>query len=553
MAQKFKSVILVLIAVLIFPLCTGCAEKEEIQQSDIVILFTSDVHCNFDGSIGYAGLAAYKKAMSEKCHVTLVDCGDAVQGNYYGAVSNGGYAVELMNLVGYDFAAIGNHEFDYGLERFGEIVSESKAQYLACNIEYTGSGKNVLSDVKPYEIVKYGDVSVAFVGISTPETITSSAPAYFMEDGKMAYDLYYDENGTRFYERVQKTIDECKAEGADYVVAIAHLGDDVSSAPYTSTELIAATEGIDLLFDGHAHSTVPCRMTANRAGKLVPVAESGRGLDAFGQAVITSNGLITVGLITEYNVKDEAVASHIDSLEKELEDQFNKVIANSKSDIKTHKDDIRLVRNRETTAGDFCADAYRAISGADVGFVNGGGIRAELSVGDVTYGNMISMMPYGNKLCVVEATGQEIVDALEFASRHTLSITDENGNAVGENGGFLQVSGLKYTIDTSIASSVETDDIGLFVSVGDTRRVSDVQILQDGQYVPIDVSKTYTVASHNYLIKDCGDGFTMFSDNKLIIDEGLTDYEMLIEYIVNHLGGTIGENYNTIDGRITVK
>lgn len=553
MAQKFKSIILVLVTVLILPFCAGCAEKEELQQSDIVILFTSDVHCHFDGSIGYAGLAAYKKAISEKAHVVLVDCGDAVQGTYYGTVSTGSYAVDMMNLVGYDFAAIGNHEFDYGLDRLAELVSASEAQYLACNIDYTGNGQNLLSDVKPYEIVEYGDTSVAFVGISTPKSITSSAPYYFAEDGELVYDFHNDEDGTRFYECVQKTVNECKEAGADYVVALSHLGDENSASPYTSTELISKTEGIDLLLDGHAHSTVPCRMITNKAGKTVLVAEAGTALESFGQAVITSDGFITVGLITEYDQKDETVASYITDLSYEFETQYDRVLASSDTNLTTQNNGIRLVRSRETNSGDFCADAYRIVSGADIGLINGGGIRAEISKGDVTYRDLISIMPYGNKLCVVEATGQDIIDALEFASRYTLGITAENGNAVGENGGFLQVSGLKYTIDTSVESSVKTDDSGIFVSVGESRRVSDVQILQDGEYVPIDESKIYTVASHDFMIKNCGDGFSMFKDNDLIIDEGIADYEMLIDYITNHLGGTIGENYNDPDGRITVK
>ena len=104
---------------------------------------------------------------------------------------------------------------------------------------------------------------------------------------------------------------------------------------------------------------------------------------------------------------------------------------------------IRLIRNRETNLGDFCADAYRTIAGADIAFVNGGGIRADIEVGDITYGDIIAVHPYGNTLCAVEATGQEILDALEMASRSAMAEVSDGENAVGENGGFLQVSGLE--------------------------------------------------------------------------------------------------------------
>ena len=116
------------------------------------------------------------------------------------------------------------------------------------------------------------------------------------------------------------------------------------------------------------------------------------------------------------------------------------------------------MRSRETNLGDLCADAYRAIAGADIAFVNGGGIRADLAAGDITYGDLIAVHPYGNTLCVAEVTGQEILDALEMASRSTMAETDDGDDAVGENGGFLQVSGLRYTIDTAVPSTVEVDE-----------------------------------------------------------------------------------------------
>ena len=215
---------------------------------------------------------------------------------------------------------------------------------------------------------------------------------------------------------------------------------------------------------------------------------------------------------------------------------------------------LRLVRSRETNLGDFCADAYRTIAGADIALVNGGGIRADIPAGDITYGELIAVHPYGNTLCVAEATGQEILDALEMGSRSAAAETDDGKNAVGENGGFLQVSGLRYTIDTSIPSTVEVDEAGMFLSCGENRRVRDVQVLQtDGSYAPLRSDKTYTLASHNYLIKNGGDGLDMFMDNTLTVNEGMLDYQVLITYITDHLGGTVGSEYARPQGRITVQ
>lgn len=133
---------------------------------------------------------------------------------------------------------------------------------------------------------------------------------------------------------------------------------------------------------------------------------------------------------------------------------------------------------------------------------------------------------------MVEATGQEIVDALEMTARST----------PGENGGFLQVSGLKYTIDLNITSSVKVDDKSMFVSVEGLRRVKNVQVLnQAGEYEPIDLEKTYTLASHNYMLKSGGDGINMFMDNKILQDEAMIDNQVLITYIRDHLKGVVGE------------
>lgn len=533
---------------------TGCnAEKEG---EDIVILYTNDVHCAVDADIGYTGLAAYKTWAEEKTpYVTLVDCGDALQGDIIGTISQGEYLVDIMNQVGYDFAVLGNHEFDYGMEQLGTLLEKSEAQYLGCNIRYTGEGNGAVSSLKPYEIVTYGDVAVSFVGVSTPESITKSTPAYFMdESGTFAYD-FYGGSGEALYAQVQETVDECREKGADYVIALTHLGDDETSAPFRSTDLIAGTTGIDAVLDGHSHSVIPCDVVNNKEGEKVLLSSTGTGLTNIGQLVITADGNLTTGLIGDFPDKDMEIDSFVKEIQNQYEAEMEQVVARTEESLTTMSESgIRLIRSRETNLGDFCADAYRTISGADIAFVNGGGIRADIGVGDITYGDIIAVHPYGNTLCVVEATGQEILDALEMASRSTMPEISDGENAVGENGGFLQVSGLKYTIDTTVASTVEVDETEMFVACGENRRVKDVQVLQaDGGYAPIDPAKTYTLASHNYLLKQGGDGLNMFMDNTLTIDEGMLDYQVLITYITDHLGGTVSSGYAQPQGRITVE
>lgn len=196
-----------------------------------------------------------------------------------------------------------------------------------------------------------------------------------------------------------------------------------------------------------------------------------------------------------------------------------------------------------------CADAYRKMTDADVGFVNGGGIRADIAAGDVTYGDIIAVNPFGNMICKAEVSGQQILDALELGAMYV---------GTAENGGFLQVSGLKYTIDTSVPSSVVLDDTDAFVEVAGARRVSDVQVenRETGVYEPLDPNATYTVASHNYMLKLGGDGYTMFGTENinLLLDETMVDNEVLLDYIKVELHGVIGEDYADPygQGRITI-
>lgn len=546
-----RGIVYLLLFTLIVSCFGGCSANNG---NDIIVLFTNDVHCGINEDIGYAGLAAYKKNVQGKTPYTvLVDCGDSVQGDVIGTVSKGGYPAEIMKSVGYDFAVPGNHEFDYGMERLAELMELSGAEYLACNLEYSGEGENALDGIEPYSIKEFGSTKVAFVGICTPETITSSTPTVFMdESGKFICDFYGGENGTELYERVQQTVDDCREKGADYVIALAHLGIDESSAPFRSIDVIENTSGIDAVLDGHSHSVIPCQVLQNKSGDDVLLSSTGTKLNNIGQLVITTSGNITVGLISDYPHKDTETAAYIEELQSRFSADMERPVAKSDVELPITENGIRVVRSRETGIGNLCADAFRAAANADIALINGGGIRANLPEGEITCGDILSVMPYGNSLCCVKASGQDILDALEAASRDAQPEISDGENAVGENGGFLQVSGLKYTVDTSIKSTVEYDENGMFLSVGNARRVKDVSVLENGQYTPIITDKTYTVASHNYLIKESGDGLNMFIGNELVIDEGMLDNQVLIAFINEHLSGVIPSEYGDSQGRITV-
>ncbi len=532
------------------------AEETAAASDDIIVLFTNDVHCAVDDNLGYEGLAAYENLMEEETdYVTLVDLGDAVQGEALAAISEGEYVIDVMNAVGYDLAVLGNHEFDYGIDQLSHLIDQADARYLSCNLTASGEGESLVEQIEPYEILSYGDVQVAYIGVSTPETMSRTAQSMFQdEDGNFIYD-FGGSDSEQFYETVQGYVDECRSEGADYVILLTHLGVLDSSSPYTSTELIAATTGVDAVLDGHSHTVIPSAVIANADGDPVVLSSTGTELENIGRLTITASGDISSTLISYVDYEDEETASYLADIQQDYEQILTTVVGESEVLLTIATDDgIRLVRNRETNTGDFCADAYRAVTGADVAFVNGGGIRDGVEPGEITYEDLINISPFGNELCLVEATGQQILDALEMSYRYVEAEQNEGGVPIGETGAFLQVSGLRLTIDTSIESSVVTDENGMFESVDGEYRVKDVQVEQeDGSFVPLDPEETYTAASHSYIMQDGGSGINMFLEDEFLIDDSISDYQVLIEYMEDTLGGVIGEEYENVQDRITVQ
>ena len=523
--------------------CTAVAEVPAPSLAqDVVILFTSDSHCGIDQGFGYAGLAAVRDSLAAAGnHVVLVDNGDAIQGEPVGTMTKGEAIIDLMNAVGYDVAIPGNHEFDYGMDNFLSLVEKANYPYISANFTYNGE-----LVFQPYVIKEYDGVKVAFVGVTTPKTFTSSTPTYFQdENGNYVYGFSEDETGEKLYAAVQSAVDAARAEGATYVVAMGHLGNEDTCAPWRYDNVITNTNGIDVFLDGHSHDTDQVKVT-NKDGVEVPRSGCGTKLEGVGYARISAkDGSVTTGLYTwDNDVSAPAllgiendVSKAVAAATETLNAKLSEVVAKTAVDLTIYDPvavdengkPIRIIRNAETNLGDLCADAYRDQSGAEIAFVNGGGIRVSIAAGDITLNDILKVHPFGNAMCVVEATGQEILDALEWASR----------NVPGENGGFLQVSGLTYEIHTYIESSCTSDDKGGFTGVTGEYRVKNVKVGGED----LDLERTYTLASHNYMLKSGGDGINMFTDNTVLQDEAKLDNQVLIDYIVDTLGGVVGEQY----------
>ena len=554
MKKRGLSVLLALVLLLGLGLdVTGRAEAaEDAASGDIVILYTSDVHCGIDQGFGYAGLQQIRDSLRARGDtVLLVDDGDAVQGEPVGTMTRGEAIISLMNALEYDVAIPGNHEFDYGMEQFLHLTELAEFPYICCN--FTHEGELVF---EPSLILEAGGRKIGFVGVTTPETPISSTPRYFQnEAGEFIYGFCGEEEGEALYRAVQQTVDDVRAQGVDYVVVLGHLGNAESARPWTYADVIAHTNGIDVLLDGHSHDTDQVTMK-NKDGDEVIRSACGTKLAAVGYCRIPVEGEITCGLYTWNNpvsapellgIQNEMSQAVADATE-ELKAKLGEVVAqaaveltiNDPTETDTNGRPIRMGRRAETNLGDLVADAFRDQGGTDIAINGGGGIRASIPAGNVTREDILKVNPFGNSLCVIQVTGQQLLDALEWGSRAVPS----------EDGGFLQVSGLSYEVHTGVESPCLKDDKGMFAGIEGERRVRNVLVGEE----PLDPEAVYTLAGVDYWLLENGDGYTMFDGAPLLQDRVKLDNQVLIDYITETLGGVIGEDYEDPygQGRIVI-
>ena len=545
--KKLLAVLLALIMLLSFATAEEAAEPA--LTKNLVILYTSDVHCGIEQGWGYAGLYAVKEYYAADNYVMLVDDGDAIQGEPIGTMTKGEGIIDIMNAVGYDLAVPGNHEFDYGMDTFLALAEKADFQYLSCN--FNKEGELVFA---PYAIKEFDGVKFAFIGVTTPMTLRSSTPRYFMdENGNFIYGFMQDETGEQVYAAVQKAVDDARAEGAKYVIVMAHMGNEAECSPWMYSDVIANTTGIDVWLDGHSHDFDQVVMQ-DKDGKDVVRSACGTKLGSIGVLTFGAEGFVSAGLMSWdqpiaapallglQNAGADAVKAETAELDEVLQTVVAKTAVdlyiNDPTEVTEEGKPIRIIRRAETNLGDLCADAYLDQSGeADIAFVNGGGIRVQLNAGDLTLNNILTVHPFGNSLTVIEVTGQQVLDALEW-SVHSLP---------GEFGGFDQVAGLTFEYDATIESPVIEDDSKMFAGVDDTKERRVRNLLVGGE--PLDPEKTYKLASHDYQLLNNGDGYTMFAGAKVLQESVKLDNQVLIDYITETLGGVVGEGYDNPYGQ----
>lgn len=484
----------------------------------IVILYENDVHCRVDG---YARLAGLRDAIADTAWTQVVSCGDFIQGGPIGAISKGMYVVNVMKSVGYDALTIGNHGFDFKTPRLLELMDSLAAPVTCVNLIDQANGQPVFA---PYVMHEVGGRRIAYVGAVTPTAMIGEAMAFYDERGQQLYDLV----PTQVYDRVQQAVDAARAAGADYVVVLSHLGEPDNEMHITSHGLVAATTGIDVVLDGHSHAQIPSLQLLNREGKPVTVTQTGTQFANVGHLLITPDGRLSTRLIPVDSIAQVSAPVHAATIkvQAEAEQITSRIIGQTDVPLRLRDDaGQEIVRKGESNAGDLVSDAFRMVAGTDIGVINAGAIRNELPAGPMTYGSLLSLLPYDNWLCVAEVTGQQVMQML---TQNTALLPNADGQ-------FPAVSGMRYTVNAH------------------THELTDVEVLDraTGQYLPIDLNRTYTLASTDYAIY-MGGMRGALRDAHIVRNAFMHYCDALVEYVTGQLQGHITEAYAEPQGRITV-
>ena len=515
---------------------TGTAKVQEQHKplaGKTVILHSNDVH----GAItGYANIAALKAEYeAEGATVILVDAGDYSQGTTYVSSTKGLDAVKMMNVAGYDFATLGNHEFDYGYEQLKSNMSEAHFKVLCANV-LDAEGNSIFDATAIKEV---NGVKIGFFGLETPETQTKANPALIKGLQFLG--------GEKMYKCAQAQVAALKDAGADIIVCLAHLGVDGESEPNRSVDLFAKVEGIDFIIDGHSHSVM------EKGPSDEPIQSTGTQFKNIGVIVIDnatktieSNKLVAV---TEESAKDKAVEVAAADIIERITAEYGAVFA--KSEVELNGDKAPGNRNMETNLGDLITDSmmWQILKDADslavpaeniVAVTNGGGIRAWIHKGEITKNDVFTVLPFGNTLTVVYVKGADLLEALEASTYCTPAAV----------GGFPQIAGMKITVVTKAQydANEETYPDSTYHGPKSINRVT----IDEVNGKPFDPNATYAVATNNFTAAG-GDTYYALARSEGSIDTGYTLDTILMDYIKEELNGVIGEKYAEPDGRITIK
>ena len=538
MKKKLLSLLLSIAMVISLAACEKkpAMGKDATATEPVVIVHTNDVHGAVEGYAKVAALADQYAA--EGAYVLVLDAGDFSQGDTSVSLSEGATAIELMNMAGYDAVALGNHEFDYGFEALKKNMENAQFPVLAANVKY--NGELAFDDAAVFTTP--GGTKIGVFGLDTPETATKAHP------GKIQGVTFA--SGEELYQIAQDMANMLREdEGCNYVICLGHLGidDETAATGNRSIDLLNKVTGIDVFIDGHSHSTeeeiVEKTNTDRKVGDTI-LTSTGTKLENIGVVAIKDSTITTTCVPTEgiEVAADDAIAARAAAIIAEIEADYGTVFAKTEVTLNGEKDPGN--RTQETNLGDLITDAL--VWGAeqqgetvDAAITNGGGIRATIEAGDITKKDVNTVLPFGNTLSIIKITGEELLEVLEASTFCT-------PEAIG---GFPQVSGIEFTVDTTKGYDQGDEYPGTTYFAPKTINRVTIKTVGGKDFDP---AATYTIATNDFMASG-GDTYYRFVNATANYDLGIPMDEVVMDYITTVLNGTVAaDKYGEPAGRIHV-
>lgn len=522
---------LMIVFALLLMLVSMVGAQEE-DPFSLTIMHTNDVHGHHepqsDGNGGAARQATVvEQIRSEVDNHLLLDGGDRFTGTLFHVQYRGQDSAQIMNMIGYDAMTLGNHEFDDGDDVLAAFVDALEFPVVTANVDFSESP--VLADkIQPYVVLDVGDEQIGIIGLVTPESDILSSPG----------DELVFENDLIAVTQAQ--VDALTAEGVNKIILLTHIG-------YAADlEVAQGVSGVDVVVGGHTN-TFLSNAYAGAVGEYPTVLESASGepvlvVQASTQTVYLGRldvefdaaGILTdwegdAILLSKYVTPDPEVSDLIAGLAEPIAELQAQPVG--ETTVALTGTNPRTCRVEECLLGNLIADAMLAETGVDIVLQNGGGIRADIDQGEITLGEVINVLPFGNLVSTFELSGADVIAALENGVSEVA--VDENNNPVvdGAAGRFPQVGGLRFTFDA-------TQEPG--------SRIVSVEVWQDGEYVEIDPDAMYTVAANDFM-RGGGDGYAGLESNAVNpYDQGRPLDQVVADYIAANSPIT-----PEIEGRIT--
>ncbi|HKK97776.1 MAG TPA: bifunctional metallophosphatase/5'-nucleotidase [Marivita sp.] len=443
----------------------------------------------------------------------VIDAGDQFQGSLFFMTYSGEVAAEMMNEIGFDVMAVGNHEFNLGDGALANLADTVSFPVVSGNLDVSGSNE-LAGKIGDTLILERGGERIGIVSALATDTKELSSPSDAV--------MFMDE-----IESLKEDVAALEAEGVDKILAITHVGYNLDQ------QIAAEVPGIDAVIGGHSHTYLsasdpdrvgPYPTMVTQGDNLVPVVQAGAFSKYVGHLELNfdDSGVVTYAtgdtmLLDASVAEDEAIKARVAELGAPIEDMKNEIVAESAAVIEGDRSVCRAV---ECEMGNLVTDAMLdrvADQGVEIAFQNGGGLRATIDEGEISMGEVLTVLPFQNTLSTFQVTGETVLAALE------------NGVSQVEDGAgrFLQVGGITFTADLTAEPG---------------SRISDVMI--NGE--PLEMDRVYSAVSNNF-VRNGGDGFSMFRDAMNAYDFGPDVADVTADYLAEN---TPYEPYT--DGRITI-